>query len=38
VVILKRILKKENGVTKYSGFMWLRTGAGELRVQGMEFF
>ena len=38
MVILDQILKKENGVTEYSGFMWLRIGAGELRVQGMEVF
>jgi hypothetical protein len=38
MVVLKQILKKDNGVTKYSGFTWLRIGAGKLRVQGMEFF
>jgi len=38
MVILEQILKKENGVTEYSRFMWLSIGAGELRVQGMEVF
>ena len=38
MIILKPILKKEKDVTKYSGFMWLRMGAGEMRVQGKEFF
>jgi len=38
MIMLKQILKKEYGVTKYSGFMWLRMGAGEMRAQGKEFF
>ena len=38
MVILKQILKKEKGVTKYSAFMWLRMGGGKLRVQGKQFF